>query len=71
MWVEMSVFGLGFWLVYDHASRWKLRNTEVYDLHEQVVFEYADVACGVKSSKDVAKIFSACKIVKLELFFQG
>ena len=26
MWVEMSVFGLGLWLVYDHASRWKLRN---------------------------------------------
>ena len=26
MWVAQAVVGLGFWLVYDHDSRWKLLN---------------------------------------------
>ena len=44
---------------------------QVYALLAQLVFDYADVACGVKSSKDVAKISSAYKTIQLQLFFEG
>ena len=37
----------------------------------QLEFDYADVAFGVKSSKDVAKISCAHISIQLELFFEG
>ena len=43
---------------------------KVYALLAQLVFDYADVACGEKSPKDVAKIYSAYKTVQLKLFLR-
>ena len=42
-----------------------------YALLAQLLFDYADAACSVKSSKDVAKISSDYKTVQLELFLEG
>ena len=46
---------------------------QVYALLAQLVFDYTDVACGVKYSKDFAKISCTSKTVQFEFsyIFEG